>query len=213
MHQTSEPDTGRSAPTDILHPGSRALFRYWESIRGERSAPHRSDIDLRAIRGVLPWVGILERRGEDKSYRWRLAGTGICRLWGRDLTGCDLLDGWPGFERQSLLGLLDGVVDGLQPFVARFTAEPELHEPVGVEFLALPTQAKDESIHVLCASLPFIEPAWLGWRPLLKFELSSVRIIWTEPVPGDPLASLRAESGIGRTTQSPLKVIRGGLAE
>ena len=32
---------------DLLHPGSRAVLRYWELIRGERSDPTRSDLDLR----------------------------------------------------------------------------------------------------------------------------------------------------------------------
>ena len=37
------------APEEILHPGSRALFRYWETIRMEDSAPNRRRLDLNRL--------------------------------------------------------------------------------------------------------------------------------------------------------------------
>ena len=81
-------DTIKAAatPEEILHPGSRALFRYWEALRGEMSAPPRDWLDLRKIRSLVPFLFMIERK-PGRDYVWRLAGTKVCRLWSMELTG------------------------------------------------------------------------------------------------------------------------------
>src|SRR4051812_19077701 len=81
------------APEEVLHPGTRTLFRYWESIRGEDSAPRRRQLDLDRIRALVPSLFIFER-SPVKGYLWRLAGTKLCQLWRRELTGMPVLSGW-----------------------------------------------------------------------------------------------------------------------
>lgn len=213
MSQPDDWEVEHKALPELLHPGSRTLFRHWERIRGERSAPNRADLDFRAISGVLTSIGILERQRLPTSFRWRVAGSGVGAVWGGEVTGHDILDDWKSFERQSLIAVLDGVVDSLQPFVARFKAIPEHGDTVAVEFLALPVRASAETVHVLCAALPFRDAAWLDTNTARRFELASVRIIWTEPVPGDPLAERRAEAASGRTAAQPFRLIRGGKSE
>lgn len=196
---------------ELIHPDSRKLFRYWERIRGERSAPSRADVDLRAIGTILARVGILERRRRPTVFSWRVAGSGIGDIWGREMTGHDLLASWKGMERHSLVTCLDAVVDSHQPFVARFSAVPEAGEAVGVELIALPVRSADnETTQVFCATLPFREPAWLSTRTPRRFVLGSIRIIWTEPLPGDPVAAQRPDSTSRRTTSAPLRLIHGG---
>jgi hypothetical protein len=70
------------AESQILHPSSRALFRFWEAMRAERAAPHRALLDLKQVGGLVPDLFILERDRPRHSYRWRLAGTRICELTG-----------------------------------------------------------------------------------------------------------------------------------
>jgi hypothetical protein len=68
-------------------PGTRhdALYKYWDGVRGERAMPTRSDIDPLDIVGLLPVIGLIERRAE--GYFWRLIGTEIAEHFGRNLTG------------------------------------------------------------------------------------------------------------------------------
>jgi len=211
MSQPKDTEEGNSPVPELLHPGSRTLFRYWERVRGERSAPGRLDIDLKSISAVLPAVGILERHSLPTTFRWRIAGTSIGQIWGADVTGRDFLEGWKGIERQSLLPVLNGVVDALQPFVARIKITSDHGEMIGVEFLALPVRSEAaDAVQILCAALCFRDAPWLATRVPRRLELASIRTIWTEPLPGDPLTNRRAPASSGRTTDKPLRVINGG---
>lgn len=197
------------APADVMHPGSRRLFCYWERIRGEASAPPRTHIDLKEIKRIVSWLAVIERPAASPDYGWRLAGTGICRLWGRELTGRPVLENWPVSERQTMTRAFDGVVTLLQPFVARFAARCTAGEEVGIELLALPVYPDARQRPQILASLmPFREPRWSGEQRLTAFRLSSLRVIWTEPLPGEETRALLPE---GRP-QGFLRVINGGLS-
>ena len=129
--QTSDTTKATATPEEILHPGSRALFRYWEGVRGEMSAPPRDWLDLQKIRMLVPYLFMIERK-PGQGYSWRLAGTRVCELWGKELTGGPAFTQGDRFERDSISRLLDGVVDAHQPFVLRFRAVSYTH-------LTLPT--------------------------------------------------------------------------
>lgn len=213
MANITEISTHQRTPDEILHPDSRKLFRYWESIRGERSAATRDDIDLKHIKLILPWLAIMERHALKPEYNWRLAGTGICRIWNKDLTGARFMADWDRFERDTVCRLMDNVIASHQPCVARFKADYQNGETLGIEMLSLPvTAANGRATQILAAVVPFRDPYWLGQAELSHLELNSVKMIWTEHgshagrhvpdvVPGGP-----------RGTPAPsFRVIEGGL--
>ncbi|MEJ1934798.1 PAS domain-containing protein, partial [Nostoc sp. NIES-2111] len=70
----------------MKHPASRTLFSYWDTLRGERTAPERSELDPGAIRNILADTFILEVDA-GQTFPFRLAGTRVCALYGRDLKG------------------------------------------------------------------------------------------------------------------------------
>jgi hypothetical protein len=196
-----------SAPPEIAHSGTRNFFRYWESIRRERSAPLRSDIDLRSISHLLAWVFIAEQ--DKQGYRLRLAGTGVCRLWGRNVTGEDLFERWPAFERTTMARLLECASVRRQPFAMRCRARTDSGRLINLEIIGLPVEADDSgTMQVIGLVMPLGDPDWLRGEPLTSFELTSVRIIWAEPVPGQPQSPERDEAKPVRH----LQVIEGGLA-
>ena len=214
IHKLPQSSSG-TAPVEILHPGSRTLFRHWEMVRGEDSAPVRSELKLHQLHTILPWLCVLERHPLKQSYSWRLAGSGICRLLGTDPTGTRALAGWPQFERETVVRGLDGVVGALQPCVARIKAVSGHGEAIGFEFLALPVQADGtNTIQVAGCFMPFGEPEWFGREVLTGFELSSLRMIWTEPVPGAKISALRPvnHAPSGRPA-GPFVLINGGLSD
>ena len=199
-------------PDDIMHPTARELFRFWESARGEMAAAKKQSMQLSKISKILSHVCILERNVHQQSYVWRLAGSGICRLWGKELTGTDVLETWPEFEKQTMASGFDMVVAMLQPCVSRFKAVNSFGSEIGIEFLCLPIQdSKTGAIQILGTVVPFRSPDWLGTRELVSFELSAMRKIWTDALPGDDIAE---NSGFQPRTakKSPpfLKVIEGG---
>jgi hypothetical protein len=193
------------APEEILHPGSRALFRYWEATRGEESAPNRRRLDLNSIRAFVPCLFIVERH-PSKGHIWRLAGTKLCQLWKRELTGSPFLSGWDDFERLTAERLLDGVIRAHQPFVLRFRLFTSLGHDIGAEMIGLPLRAiTGGGTHVFGGIMPFRDIDALGYDRICAVELSTARVIWTEPLPADHFRSP------GLTAQ-PLRLIPGGRA-
>ena len=63
----------------------RDLYEYWSTVRGERSAPTRSDIDPLAMTRFLTFIGLIERRSD--RHFWRLMGSAIVEHFGHDYTG------------------------------------------------------------------------------------------------------------------------------
>lgn len=198
-----------AAPEEIVHPGGRTLFSYWDTLRGERPAPHRHEIELRSVADILPWIGVVESQAESGGHRWRLVGTGIARLWGPGLTGSSVAADWPELSRRALLRAFDGVTGRQQPFVARLQAISGDGEALGLEFVALPVESDgDGATQAICAVLPFRTPRWLGHVDLVDTEIRAMRILPAAPLPGE-IASFRA--GPGRPAQ--LRLIAGGRCD
>jgi hypothetical protein len=194
------------AETHILHPGSRSLFRFWETIRAERAAPNRDDLDLQQIRGLVPNLFMLEQDHIRQTYKWRLAGTKTCELFRRELTGSDALAGWDKFESSTIKRLLDGVVTNLQPCLVRFRLNTTLGQMIGAEMIGLPLQARnDVRIHVFGGLFTFRDIENLGYDGIAYLELSGARAIWTEHLPGDRLVQ-----GLRGASAGPFRIIQGG---
>jgi len=212
MAKFTEMSVQQRAPDEILHPDSRALFRFWESVRGESSTAHRNDIDLRHIKDLLPWIAILERHPLKPEYKWRLAGTSVCKIWNQDLTGGQFMADWDNFERDTVCRLMDNVIASHQPCVARFKAVYDDGEMLGIEMLSLPmTAANQRSTQVLASVVPFRMPYWLGENNIDQLELSSVKMIWTEHSSRSP----RHLPDVARERRTPsakplFRVIDGG---
>lgn len=68
------------------------LYRYWDTARGARAPPTRSDLDPTGIVKLLPFIGLIEHRQD--GYYWRLVGTSIAQHMGTDVTGKRYGDGF-----------------------------------------------------------------------------------------------------------------------
>ena len=190
-----------------------ALLRHWERLRGERPAPDLRELNLREIAPVLGWLGIVRRRAESQRYDWRLAGSALCELWGEELTGREALGGLPRFERETLLRAFDRIVTTGQPALARLSLTMAGGaQRVSAEMLALPL--RDEASGETLVALTLIPDRYAGQPGLLRVndaELSHLRMIWTEPVPGMQ-ASQAAPAAPARRAERAFRVIEGGLA-
>src|SRR6266700_3496080 len=68
----------------MKHPSNREFFAYWDAKRGDARAPERSDIEPGAVRELLGDIFVLSY-DSDAGYPFRVAGTRVCALLGRDL--------------------------------------------------------------------------------------------------------------------------------
>jgi hypothetical protein len=100
-HFASRP--GRAALTQIdavelrlddpeLDSDLRMALDYWQRKRGTRLAPTRADIDPVEITSLLPRVMLVDVGTDPLDFRFRLAGTGIFKIHGAELTNKRVLD-------------------------------------------------------------------------------------------------------------------------
>src|ERR1700716_4757555 len=68
----------------MKHPSSREFFAYWDERRGGPRAPERSEIEPGAVRELLGDIFVLSY-DNDAGYPFRVAGTRVSALLGRDL--------------------------------------------------------------------------------------------------------------------------------
>src|SRR5947209_9148594 len=91
-------------------PSIRQLFEYCNERRGRRLVPDREDIDPAAIRGMLADSFILAAQGRS-AHSFRVAGTRVCALFGRELKSELFLNLWSQDSRSELKQLISIVAN------------------------------------------------------------------------------------------------------
>lgn len=197
----------------LQHPRARKLFVMWNDWRGARTMPTRNELDLGALKPVLPYMLILERSPVSPRYIFRLAGTALREVTGIELTGRDLLDLWPaGMERIYMEQALDKVVGAQIASVFRLRGETGNGHYLALEMLCLPVRVDNRrTVNVLGALLPFSAPFWLGDPMIRRYRLIERTALCTaaapdadETVPAPGIVSPQAAPGF------KLRAVRSG---
>jgi hypothetical protein len=63
------------------------LFAYWAARRRSGALPGRADIDPCGLKRLLPTISLIQVLDHPKSFRLRLAGTGLYGVYGEEITG------------------------------------------------------------------------------------------------------------------------------
>lgn len=189
---------------------SRELFGYWAARRGKRAAPERGEIEPSAIRRALGDVFILEfdRRA---GHPFRLAGTRVCALFGRELKNEPFLNLWREETRVQVSQLLSVVADEVSGVVAGVKGRTGEGWPQDLELVLLPlAQRGDTHARMIGALTPFNAPFWLGVSRLGALTLGNLRHL-------DPAQEMSTAARLVAGTQGParravLTVHEGGRA-
>lgn len=194
----------RGQDKTALEPGNRKLLEHWDHFRAGRPAPARGALDLRQMRRLLPGVFIAEKDNYD-GYIWRLAGTGICHLFRREMTGRDFLDGWMSFERGVITRFLTGVADDCRQVSFRLRLHTDRGQTIHVEMLALPLLAADGvSVHVLGGFSPLEDSQIKIYGAITDMELLSARFLSG--------FELGRDAGSAIEARRQFRMIEGGLS-
>jgi hypothetical protein len=183
---------------------SRELHSYWNLLRGERSAPERSEIDPSAIRGVLADTFILEV-DRFRRYPIRISGTRTNSLFARELKGGAFLDLWRRADQPELAAILASVTDEAVAVLAGVSTHSQGRQPLGLELLLLPLRHRGNmQARILGAFSPACLPSWIGLLPAAPMTLLSLRVLGApESPPRNRLSPARAQPGeaadFGRT--------------
>ena len=167
----------------MKHPSIRDLLDYWNERRGRGAVPERDDIEPEAIRGLLADAFILSF-DPVRGHPFRLAGTRVCALLGREIKGRAFLDLFSPHTRSDVHELIAtiayeavGVVAGACELVADGRG-------AGLEILLLPLRHYGRTDARLLGALAASEPPdWLGTRALRHLELGTYRFVGRTATP------------------------------
>jgi hypothetical protein len=167
----------------MKHATTRELYAYWQRLRGSRPAPDRSEIEPSDIRRVLGDTFILEAVSRHE-YRFRLAGTRVCALYGRELKGKDFLTFWSGKDSEAVATMLAAVSQDAAAAVFGMDGRSAHERTLPCEVLLLPIRQKGEGwTRILGCLVPMDDPYWIGIHPILSQSISSLRLIWPDERP------------------------------
>jgi hypothetical protein len=200
---------------------SRELYAYWNRIRADQPAPARSDIDPADLRRILSDIFILEAV-DAETYLFRLAGTRVCGAYCREMKGSNYLDVWSARDRSVMKRLLGAVTGEAAVAVLGIHGVNDRGQGLSFESLLLPLRNQrprpDRLIGVLG---PVDPPYWLGVAPIVRQEISGLRLInyderrldlEVEPRALKPAAPspLEPVSGSPSPRRRPFIVVKGG---
>jgi len=192
----------------MKHSSIRELFDYWDQQRGRRPAPERGDIEPSAIRRVLADTFILSfdpRTG----HPFRLAGTRVCALFGRELKGDAFLDLWPMQGRKEIRDLLAIVALESVGVVASVSAASRDGAALSLELLALPLCHHGQRDARLLGALAPSEPtAWLGRSAVVDLRLGTHRFVG--PAISPPVSCTTAPRALAGKIRHGFVVYDGG---
>ena len=139
----------------MKHPSSREFFAYWDAKRGDARAPDRSEIQPGAVRELLGDIFVLSYE-HDAGYPFRVAGTRVSALLGRDLKDTSFSSLFTPDSRREIEGVINYVAEEMLPAIAGITATSEDGTTAHLELLLLPFNNRAHAPISLTGSLaPF----------------------------------------------------------
>lgn len=156
---------------------TRELFAYWDTCRGARAAPDRTDIEPGAIRRILGDTFIL---GFDplRGHPFRIAGTRLCALFGRELKERPFRGLWAEGSAGALDDLVTIIAAEKNGVVAAAHGETADRQRLELELLLLPLGYRRGMPARLLGALSAVQrPYWAGVEPLGALTLGVYRHI------------------------------------
>jgi hypothetical protein len=167
---------GAGTLVDMKHLSNQQFYAYWDKQRGEARAPDRSDIDPDAVRELLGDIFVL---GCDTPghHPFRVAGTRLCALLGRDLKDRSFTELFAAGARREIEDIIAGVTEDMLAAIIGVTATSAKGK-VPLELLLLPFNGR---AHAPLSLTGQIVPLEDGHSALRDFTVTSWRYLGHRP--------------------------------
>ncbi|PDS77101.1 PAS domain-containing protein [Rhizobium sp. L43] len=153
------------------------IFDYWNRIRGAADAPLKSQVEPSAVPHLLQSLFILETRGAG-NIGFRLAGTRICDLFGRDLRGERFASLWGNGQHADIERTAMGVMDHAMPALFNATGYSTIGHQASFEIIMMPLRSPHGACdRLLGAIAPTAAASWLEVVPLEFLALDRSRLL------------------------------------
>lgn len=157
--------------------GSIALFQYWNGLRAGRPAPVHTEIEPAAIKAVLADTFILERRPRGNAA-FRLAGTRVCGIYGRELRGVSFASLWDIEDKPQVEHIVGNVFSSGNVVAISFDGVTRGRRSTAFEMILLPldnTAGQAPRCLGLVSSVD--KPFWLGADAIVGGRIGSLGVI------------------------------------
>ena len=156
----------------MKHPSNQQFFAYWNEKRGDARAPDRGDFKPDAIRQLLGDIFVLAC-DEANRYPFRVAGTRLSALLGRDLKDQSFLALFGAESRRDIADIATAVTEEMLPAIAGITAT-SAEGLAHLELLLLPFNHR---AHAPMSMTGLLAPFETGHSQLRDFKLTSWRYL------------------------------------
>jgi hypothetical protein len=116
----------------------RELFDYWRACAKGTSMPSRAQISPASIPALLPGISILDAGRQPDEIIYRLAGTRLSDIFGREVTGKSVFDLEFGEKRNYWLAVYRKVIDETIPMQGAIKGPVADRDHVVLFWLRLP---------------------------------------------------------------------------
>jgi hypothetical protein len=161
----------------MKHPSSREFYAYWDEKRGAARAPDRSEIEPGAVRELLGDIFVLSYDSA-AGFPFRVAGTRVCALLGRDLKDRSFSALFSADGRREIEDIIAVVSEEMLAAVAGITAVSEDGRQAHLELLLLPFNTR---AHTPLSLTGLLAPFESDHQKLRDFKLTSWRYIGHQP--------------------------------
>jgi hypothetical protein len=159
---------------------TKALYEYWNALRGSRSAPDRRDLDPTKIRGALANTFILELN-DTREFDFRLAGSHICAAYARELKGRSFTRLWHPRDRDAMETLVRAVTEDHAVALITFSGITAVRTRMSIETILLPLRHNGSTQSRLLGAMTALdEPYWFGVQPVVEQRITGLRLIWPD---------------------------------
>ena len=156
--------------------GSIQLFQYWNRLRNGRPAPKRTEIEPSDIKTLLADTFILEKDARGEAV-FRLAGTRLCAIYGRELKGFSFTSLWKEKDQRLMARLGWSAFESKSVVVANFEGLTRTRRSTTFELLILPLDFGADQARSLGILTAAERPFWLGVDPIVEARIESVRVV------------------------------------
>jgi hypothetical protein len=161
----------------MLNEHTQKLLSYWRRLRGDRSIPRKDEIDPRAIKDHLAFCFLLQSDGADR-FTFRLAGTGMCELFGQELKGHNFLHYWADAAKSAARTTLGRVEHLNVPTVAVCVAETADLKAVRGEMILVPFEGERGEGTLMLGHFQPLEPlARLAGKKIVRIRMTASAIL------------------------------------
>jgi hypothetical protein len=187
---------GQRSAAWAMRPTTQTLFDYWNDVRAGRLAPDRLEIEPSRIAAILSETFMLQR-ADPGNYRYRLAGTRLCELFGAELRGRNFLEFWRKEDGVMLRRCLSAVCEQGAVGVLTLECGDGPRRRMELEAILLPLLHGGKDLSRVLGAMTAVQAHGLSYPPLGPCRLVRHELVRLNGRPHPPVSLVE-------TGQAPL---------